>query len=173
MDLISARERCHCRRIVGSGRRLYQEEERTVTAFSLPPAHWASHPPPRGEGVLANELSCSTALAPLLEVSQVSLKTSARISTHGHQPLLLPSREFLLITQLLHSREGLPWGRGVAPLRSHCISVTMIPSLQRTLAFKSSSLCFPFSHLAWQCCFPALNPLQDRENVDSGSGVCR
>lgn len=67
---------------------------------------------------------------PLLEVSQVSLKTlPARISTHGHQPLLLPSREFLLITQLLHSRkgkgEGLTWGRGVAPLgmfKSLCIS---------------------------------------------------
>lgn len=105
---------------------------------------------------------------PLLEVSQVSLKTSARISTHGHQPLLLPSREFLLITQLLHSRKGkgevLTWGRGVAPLgmfKSLCISVTMMLSLQRTLAFKSFSLCLPFSHLA--ILFPMLNPLQDRE----------
>lgn len=66
MDLISARERCHYRRIAGSGRLLYQKEERTVTAFSLlllPPAPWAARPPPSGGvGVLANELAYSTAL---------------------------------------------------------------------------------------------------------------
>lgn len=147
-----------------------------MTAFSLlplPPAPQAARPPPPhgGVGVLANELVCSAALLPLLEVPQVPLKTSGPGLAHTkHQPPL-PSREFLLITLLLLPQRP---GRGGGAKTATAAGGGAFPPC------KAQALCLPWQHdgvhfSAWGSHFPEFPsslPLLFPCDISHPSRVC-